>query len=521
MHFHQRPSQVQADARAEVALFAPTGIEALEHPLFFLGGYAAPGVRYRQFEPFVCPRRAFGFLQFDGDGSAIGRKLESVREQVHDHLVEILRVHACRQFLHLMHEAEPDATVVRGSLEQVIKVLNEPHQFHLAIFQAELAFLYLAHVHQLVDEAKDALRVLIDERIIALVHLVAFVHLHQFHERPDNQRHRRANLMADVHEELDAGFVEFFPLTVLLDETLGPEMFPHLPPCHKAAQKQQQDVGTNGYGREIPRRMQHNGERLQAGRLAIGLGLHADVVSAGVHVDERDAVLAGLERGPRLAVDAVIIRHATVAGAHRGHLYGERTVVVGQVDFLGQWEPAVYDAVTSRAVAHVHRLAIDIKVHHAQIQLRRALGPLHLRRPEISQPVDAAKVEQVALRVGGVHAELVALQPVLEPIALEGGIGRTEAGQPLVRAYPDLSVGRHLYATDGVSRQPVVLGEYPHRSALAGETRQAERRTGPKRSLAVLLHRADDVFLQITSHGRQALGSDAEHLQPVGRADIQ
>ena len=78
------------------------------------------------------------------------------------------------------------------------------------------ALVYLPQVHQLVDETEYSLRIPLDDHIdITPVRVIIL--FHQSEQRCEDQCHRCAYLMTDVHEEAQFGLTHLLSMDMLLE----------------------------------------------------------------------------------------------------------------------------------------------------------------------------------------------------------------------------------------------------------------------------------------------------------------
>ena len=147
------------------------GIETVEHTLAVFQRNAHSVICHLQSE--VAFIRSF---QLHGDFSIFRRELNGVRQEVHNHLVEILHIDANRQFLNtLMQEFHRDIPLLRCCIEKVVQILQERHKVNLAITELELSLFDFSYIHHLIDESEDALCIQIDDRIRAMASRVGVV----------------------------------------------------------------------------------------------------------------------------------------------------------------------------------------------------------------------------------------------------------------------------------------------------------------------------------------------------------
>lgn len=68
----------------------------------------------------------------------------------------------------------------------------------------------------------------------------------------------------------------------------------------------------------------------------------------------------------------------------------------------------------------MHRLAVDIKIHHAKLHFLHPHLLPHIRRPKQSQSVDATEIQYPILRIRRLYAELISLQAIFDVVIVKG-----------------------------------------------------------------------------------------------------
>ena len=228
-------------------------IETVEHffPIFTFDAHAS--IYHAHFEIIRSS------LQAQFNLPTIRCELKGVRQKIHHNLVHVVWVNVHIQLLHIMFKRIGDISVLRIGDKHIEDILHEIHQFHLTIVEQEFALLNFPHIHHLIDESQDSLRILLDESIVALPFLI-LIRADESLQRSQNQRHRRTNLMADVHEELDASLIQFALLTIAGHNVTNTHLTSHIPinqPTH--SHKEQEIRQFCPYG-SVPSRMHHSQE---------------------------------------------------------------------------------------------------------------------------------------------------------------------------------------------------------------------------------------------------------------------
>ena len=208
VEFHQHRCQVQSDSRSDVAILTAFGVEPLKHTLFVLILDAATRIHHFQLK-VVLPG-----IKHQLDDASVRRELECVRKQVHHHLVHVRRIDKHVIAIHVVYKLILHVAALGIRLKHLKYILKEGHELHLAVFEEELSLFNLPHVHHLVHQTEYSVGVLLDQLIVMLAVGVR-VSVDQLVERRHDEGHRCADLMADVHEELDARLIEFLLLAVV------------------------------------------------------------------------------------------------------------------------------------------------------------------------------------------------------------------------------------------------------------------------------------------------------------------
>ena len=211
VQLHQRPCQVESDTRTDIhVVHRRSGlIEAFENLLHLISWNTLARVLDKQLRLFLV------VLHPDFHLSSRGRELKGVRQQVHHHLVEVLTVYPYRQAVGVVHIAQLDVLTARLHLEERVQVLHERYEVGLAHAHHHLSLLNLPQVHHLVNQMQNTLRIALN----GLIHAVAVrigVLLDERHDRREDQGHRGAYLMTDVHEEPQLGLAHLLGMDMLL-----------------------------------------------------------------------------------------------------------------------------------------------------------------------------------------------------------------------------------------------------------------------------------------------------------------
>ena len=154
-------------------------------------------------------------LQVDRHLSSRGRELKRVRQQVHHHLVEVFAVYPNRQSVGVVLIAQFDVLTARLHLEERVQILHERYEVSLTHAHHHLSLLDLPQVHHLVDQVQDTLGVALNGLIYPMTMRIGVL-LDERHDRGEDERHRGAYLMTDIHEESQLGFAHLLGVDMLL-----------------------------------------------------------------------------------------------------------------------------------------------------------------------------------------------------------------------------------------------------------------------------------------------------------------
>ena len=204
MHADQFAHEREADARPLVraAAAALDAQEALEDARQGLGGDADAGIGHGQ------AHRARNRFQPDDDAAPEG-ELEGVRQEVEDDLLPHVPVHEDRLGQRETLDPQGQASPLDGRAERAGEVFRQGREIDLREGGLRAAGLDPGEVEERVDETQQAQRVAV--RHVELCPDARFepiVGQHLF-QRSEHQGQRRAELVADVGEELRLGAVEF------------------------------------------------------------------------------------------------------------------------------------------------------------------------------------------------------------------------------------------------------------------------------------------------------------------------
>ena len=188
--------------------------------------------------------------------------------------------------------------------EEGVDIVDEAHEVLLAHAHLHLALVDLTEVHHLVDEVQDALGVAADGLIDILTLGVVLI-LDQREQRRDDERHRGAYLVADVHEETQLGLTHLLGM----DMSLKTQTVLHAVVAvgEELPQEESDDQGIEEIGpcRTVPRTVDDECEAALRRLDVIALGLHTEAVSAWRQVGERQFVVACGHHTVGFAVDTI------------------------------------------------------------------------------------------------------------------------------------------------------------------------------------------------------------------------
>ena len=338
-----------------------------------------------------------------------------------------------------------------------VDVVDEADEVGLAHLHLHLSLIDFPQVHHLVDESENALGIAAHGLVEALA-LRFFILFDERLQGCDDERHRGAYLMTDVHEEAKLGVGHLLSMDMLLQAQLVFQLALAAAGIEPCAEGCQQQIGYPCPCGRIPGGMHLDGERADAGFLLVAHGLDAEVVGAWGHATEGNLVDARLQGYPLLVVNTIEIGDVLgIVVGEGGELQGERVVVVTEVEAGGVDDEAVGDGIDARLhaggdgrVAHDETGEIDMGLPCLRLDIGRI------------EPTDAAGAaeEQHALGVDadGSVAELAALQTIIDIIAGAGELLGLEATQAVVGAHPEVALPVADDGGNAIVRESVVGG---------------------------------------------------------------
>ena len=245
---HQQRGQVQSDTRTHIAILMLGRVEALKHLLLLIIWNADTRVCHLHLKISAL------VLQQQGNLTTIRRELKGIRQQVHHNLIHIVRIDIHLQPIHIVYKLILNIAALCIGGKHIIDALQKLHQIHRMIVEQELALFNLSHIHHLIDQSKDTLRVLLHQLIVLLT-LRILVTTNHLLQRSQNQGHRRTNLMTDVHEELHTRLIQFALLAVTCHDATQSDLTPYIFIEEPTQGKEQKEIGHLCPHRRIPCRM--------------------------------------------------------------------------------------------------------------------------------------------------------------------------------------------------------------------------------------------------------------------------
>lgn len=355
--------------------------EALEDDPPHVRRHAGPAVLHAQHGAAFADAR-----QRAVNPPAGGRELERIRQQVQQHPLELFRIDLGSERLGRRHHVG-DRALRHQRMELVGDRADEFRQVDPRIPGFELSRVEPRQVEKVVHVLEQGRRVAVHDLQLASLRIGEVVGGQQLLGRAEDQRQRRAQLVADVGEQIALELVELpdsveqaLQLGVLarhlrLDLLLGRDV---------AAFGEQED----DRAAVIPHRQQRevDEDRLVAGRLAVDLHVAADEFPAAGPADVVALRLRGLARDleparlpERLALD---VFEADAGPLQRGAIDLERVAVaVEQADELVHL--VEHDA---RELLAPRLLVVDGRDRDAADLLRRApirAGSIQGRCPDV------------------------------------------------------------------------------------------------------------------------------------------
>ena len=357
MEFYQRACQIKADTGA--CLLIVIGGRRLVEPFEYLVELVLGNL--------------FAIIS-NGDGGTLGvvseadaylttRRcvLEGIGEHIHHHLVEIGTVDPHRQGISIVIETQFDALRLGLRLEEGIDILDEGYQIGLAHAHLHLSLVDLPEVHHLIDETQDALRITTDGLIDTLALRIVLV-LDKGEQRGEDERHRRADIVTDVHEETETGFTHLLGMNMSLEAQavlLTVTTVEQILPDEEADDQRIEEIGPS---RTVPRCVDHDGELAHGCLLLIVLGLHTETVGALRKMREGEDIGAWLQAGKGLAIDAIEIGDMFgILVGQRGETDGKGVVVITQFEMVAGHDGRIGNNIVARTALLDDLLTIDGK----------------------------------------------------------------------------------------------------------------------------------------------------------------
>ena len=302
MEFDERTCEVKPDTRTSITVVGMSGrlIEAFENALELVGRDALTGITNANADILLVVSQRDIYL------SASRGELEGIGEEVDDDLVEIVAVNPYGQLIGIMIEGELDILCLSLLQEEGVDITHEGYELGLTHVHLHLTFVYLTQVHHLVDESENTFGITADGLIDAAAMDVVIL-LDERHQGCNDQRHRRANLVRDIHEELQLGIGHFLSMDVLLQAQANLFLAVTLVAVAQEEDDECEDVAGIGKGRAIPWCMNDHTEATLWCGDAVLFGNDAEVVVARRKVRESHLVDARLQTYPLLLIDAITI----------------------------------------------------------------------------------------------------------------------------------------------------------------------------------------------------------------------
>ena len=453
MEFYQRACQIKADTGA--CLLIVIGGRRLVEPFEYLVELVLGNL--------------FAIIS-NGDGGTLGvvseadaylttRRcvLEGIGEHIHHHLVEVGTIDPHWQGVCIVIKAQLDALRLGLRLEEGIDILDEGYQIGLAHAHLHLPLVDLPEVHHLIDETQDALRITTDGLIDTLALRIVLV-LDEGEQRGEDERHRRADIVTDVHEETETGFTHLLGMNmgleaqaVLLTVTTVEQILPD----EEADDQRIEEIGPS---RTVPRRMDHDGELAHGCLLLIVLGLHTETVGALRKMREGEDIGAWLQADKGLAIDAIEIGDMFgILVGQRGETDGKGVVVITQFEMIAGHDGRIGDNIVARTALLDDLLAIDGEGRQLYAGIPLTGNDVLGREP--GDTASTTKEDQtVAIDTRGAITELIALQTVVDEEIAETPLFGIETTQAVVGGYPQLACSIFFDRAHTVVGQTFVTG---------------------------------------------------------------
>ena len=314
-----------------------------------------------------------------------------------------------------------DLSVAGLMLEQRVEFLDEAHKVCFPHAHLHLSLVNLAQVHHLVDESQNALGIAAHNLVDAPL-LRVFFALDERQQWRDNECHRCADVVAEVHKETQLRLTQFLGMDMLLQLHLFAHPAPAVGDVAPYDESQKGGIEQVCPPRTVPRGMHYDRKRALGCLCAFVGCLDAEAVGARGQTREGNLVCALLQRHKRVAVDAVQIGDACrVVEGQRGEADSKRVVAVVQFEVLALADQRVRHLITARQRGLIDRYTIDGE--GSQVDGGVPLTMVDVGRVE---PRDAARAAEQQSSVchgpRSARGEVVGLQTVLHIVVLEPAV---------------------------------------------------------------------------------------------------
>ena len=340
---------------------------------------------------------ALGVGGAHGDGAALGRMLQRIRQQVVDDLLHHLHVEArCEVLRHVADELHADARRI-FAVEQT-RLLHEVGEVVFSHLDVELALFLLAEVEQFGDQCPQLRAVLVNGQYLVVDGGREVLGVEQRLGQGGDDGERRAYLVGDIGEEVYFRAVHLFyvldalPVVYQLLAQLHAVLVADEEVAHE--DERDDDVDDVSPPRRIPRRQDADVE-LGHGHAARRRPQLEGVRPRG-QADKRQHLLVDRHACPFVLIAAEAIEQfAAVApdGVGRGNLDAEVRLVVLQLEAAHVGHGLVENA---GAVERLHLPAVDEEVGEEEAVGGHGLEQVTLGKGE--HAVDAAQTHQSAAR---------------------------------------------------------------------------------------------------------------------------
>ena len=231
-----------------------------------------------------------------------------------------------------MHKLELDVLGKCLLIEELVFIAHEGYHIRLSHAHHHLSLVNLTKVHHLVDKVQDTFRVLAHDVVDGLsAHILVL--LDEREQWGENQRQRRSDLVADIHEEFQLRLAHLLGVDMFLQgEAVFLLALAVLHVGHAEAYEEEQ-VDELGPGAGVPYRVYGDAELLDWCLISIADGLEAEMIGACRQVEERNLIDARLHGAPFFAIDAIGVGYLLyIAVGQRAELQGEAVVFVREVE---------------------------------------------------------------------------------------------------------------------------------------------------------------------------------------------